>query len=347
MAALSRSLIVSLMVVMLSGLLGGLSRLIGLPVADFFLIYHGPILCSVVFPGLVGLERAVAIGHGWAWTPALSALLSLLGMVVVGRSTFPILMLTAVGLLAQQVFLWKRRPGLDGQIAAAAPMCLLLADWRWGAGDPAALCALGWSSFLVLVIAAERLELSFLYRSASYVMPGAALLTLVGLALQQHRVVGLGWLILSLWLSGRDLARRNAGRGGLVAYTARCVMLGYAWLAVSGLQLLLYGLPALSGPGFDRVLHGVFVGFVLSMVMAHGPIIFPALLKCSMAFSNWFYLPLVLLHSSLLVRCFGPWTSLGASGNLLAVLIFGLTMVSHSRSGGKPWLASTGDRCDL
>ncbi|MBT9585104.1 hypothetical protein IV102_17305 [bacterium] len=342
MTTLSRSLIMSLMVVMLSGLLGGLSRVIGLPVADFLRINHGPILCAVVFPGLIGLERAVAIGRGWAWVPTLSAFLSLLGMFVVGRAAFPILGMTAAGLLLQQMFLWKRRPGLDGQIAAVAPICLWLADWRWGGGDPAPLCALGWSSFLIMVIAAERLELSFLYRSASYVMPGATLLTLGGVALQQPRLVGLGWLALALWLSAHDLARRNAGRSGLVAYTARSVLLGYAWLATSGLQLLVYGLPCLSGSGFDRVLHGVFVGFALSMVMAHGPILFPALLKCSMVFSNGFYLPLVLLHSSLLMRCFGPWAKWGASGNMLAVFVFGLTMVAHSRSGGKPWLTPTG-----
>ena len=341
MTALSRILIVSLLPIMLSGLLGGLSRLIGLPVADFFRIYHGPILCAVVFPGLMGLERAVAIDRGWAWIPTLSALLSLLGMVMLGRSAFPILVMTAAGLLVQQVFLWRRRPGLDGQIAAVAPICLWLADWRWGVGDPAPLCALGWSSFLIMVIAAERLELSFLYRSASLVMPGAALLTLASVALQQPAGVGLGWLMFALWMLGRDLARRNAGRSGLVAYTARSVLLGYAWLAASGLQLLVFGLPALSGPAFDRVLHGVFVGFALSMVMAHGPIIFPALLKCSMAFSNWFYLPLLLLHSSLLIRFLGPSAKWGAAGNVLAVLIFGLTMVAHSRSGGKPWLAST------
>ena len=173
-----------------------------------------------------------------------------------------------------------------------------------------------------MVIAAERLELSFLYRSASLVMPGAALLILASVALQQPAGVGLGWLMFALWLLGRDLARRNAGRSGLVAYTARSVLLGYAWLAASGLQLLVFGLPALSGPAFDRVLHGVFVGFALSMVMAHGPIIFPALLKCSMAFSNWFYLPLLLLHSSLLIRFLGPSAKWGAAGNVLAVLIF-------------------------
>jgi hypothetical protein len=115
--------------------------------------------------------------------------------------------------------------------------------------------------------------------------------------------------------------------------------LGYAWLAASGLQLLVQGLPYLGGPGFDRILQGVFVGFALSMVMAHGPIIFPALLRCSMSFSQAFYVPLILLHSSLLVRCSGPqWIKLGASGNMLAVVLFGLVMVIHARSGSKPWL---------
>ncbi|MBS2039877.1 hypothetical protein JST97_33135 [bacterium] len=91
---------------------------------------------------------------------------------------------------------------------------------------------------------------------------------------------------------------------------------------MSGLQLATGGLPYLAGPASDRILHGVFIGFVLSMVLAHGPLIFPALCRLPIRFSHWFYLPLLLLHLSLLLRCF-VWREAGAAWTALAMCLYG------------------------
>lgn len=336
MTVVARLMIVGLLAALLAGLLGGLSRLLFLaPVADVLKLYHGPILCALVFPGLIGLERAVAIGARWAW---LAPILALLGLAVAFSQSLmvpEILMSVALLLLAQQLFLWRRSPGIDGEVGSLAALLLIVSNWTWIRGGDYFASAYGWASFLILLIAAERLELSFAARSRAIPARAFSLLLATGVVLSSIRLIGLGWLALALWLAHYDLARRNARRTGLPAFSARAVMLGYGWLAVSGFQLVFWGL---SGANFDRILHGVFVGFVLSMVMAHGPIIFPALLRFPMRFSNWLYLPLIALHVSLAVRVLGPLVS-GAMGNLLAVLLFALTAALHLGGSRRPWLA--------
>ena len=57
---------------------------------------------------------------------------------------------------------------------------------------------------------------------------------------------------------------------------------------------------------YDALLHAFFVGFVLSMVLAHAPIIFPALLNIKITpFHPIMYLWLCLLHFSLMIRVYG------------------------------------------
>ncbi len=337
---LLRLLVAGLALSMMAGLLGGWTRLgQPLPGLEFFRIHHGALLAGVLFPTLISLERSVAIARPWAWAVPVAGVVSLALMALGGASAVPGMVLLALGLGLQQFWI-ARRLHFDqgGLLALLAVLPLVLADVRWGQGLAAALCAPMWASFLVLLIASERLEFSF-HRGHSSALWVCLVVLLVGLLCLHWQLVGLAWLGLSLWLARRDLARLNAWRGGMAAYTARCVLLGYCWLAFSGVQLVLFGLPFTSGLHFDRVLHGVFVGFVLTMVVAHGPMVFPAILKTPIRFSGWFYLPLALLQGSLVVRCVGA-TALGATGNVLAMLVFGVTMASHYRPGHNPWLVS-------
>ncbi len=334
-----RLLVLGLGVAILLGLLGGLSRLIAAPLSlpEVFTRHHGALLGGVLFPALICLERAVALGGRWTWTAPATALLAIVMTGRVGSASYPVFMLLAGTLLVQQIVLWRRAPGIQTATALLAVGLLLLTDWRWGHGNPPEFCAPGWATFLILTIAAERIEFSFLGGRRSNSMVLAILTSGLGVVLQEWKILGLGWMCLALWLATHDIARLNYRRHGLGAYTARSVLAGYFWLAASALQLLAFGLPYSAGPHFDRVLHGVFVGFVLSMVIAHGPIILPAICKLPICFGPWFYLPLGLLHLSLVARCLG-WQSIGAEGNLLAMLLFGLTMAAHYRPGYNPWL---------
>lgn len=334
MTATARLTVPFIVIFLIAGLWGGLSRWVfELPVLPALRTYHGPLLGALVFPALIGIERAVAIGGYWAWSAPLVAISGIVGLLFFSKVIAPLVLLAALGLLLQQLVLWHRSPGVDGETSIASGVALIIADVAWLFGLGYTTSALGWACFLVLLICAERLELSFLGRSRAATARTAYVVMLGGLLGNSARVVGLSWLILALWLLRHDFARRNALRSGLHAYCARAILVGYAWLAFAGLNLCISGS---TSDNFDSVFHSIFVGFVLSMVMAHGPIIFPALLRCSMSFTRLFYLPLTLLHLSLILR-FAGWRQEGGAGNLVSFLLFILTIAYHGLGSSKPW----------
>jgi hypothetical protein len=134
------------------------------------------------------------------------------------------------------------------------------------------------------------------------------------------RVAGAGLVAIATWLASHDLARRTVRFGGVTRFIALCLLIGYAWLATAGLLWLASGAHA-AGPAYDAMLHAVFLGFVISMVFGHAPVIVPAVLR--------FYAHLALLHAGLVVRIVGGdvlgmegMRQLGGVLNVLALLLF-------------------------
>ena len=113
--------------------------------------------------------------------------------------------------------------------------------------------------------------------------------------------IGLSGAGISAWLIRHDLARSSLKRPGLARYTAACLLMGYFWLAISGLTGVLAP-GAVGGPMFDARLHTLFLGFVLSMVFGHALIIGPGVFRISFQFHIGFYAPLLLLHISVGLR---------------------------------------------
>jgi hypothetical protein len=84
--------------------------------------------------------------------------------------------------------------------------------------------------------------------------------------------------------------------------------------------------PAAAGPPYDAMLHALFLGFVFAMIFGHAPVIFPAVLHVSVPFRSTFYVHLVFLHLSLMLRMAGDlamWWPARQWGGLLN----GLTLV--------------------
>ena len=337
-----RALLALLGVALAATLLGGLARLWGFAFPTSLIAHHGLLMGGVLLPTLISLERAVALSNRWSGLVPLLGLLTAFSILTATGPSDVLLVTLGLGLLVQHLVLAWRRPGLDAHVSLLAVALLLIADGRWVLHHNAAECALSWACFLILLIGAERIELSFLGNSRAtglhLIVFGLGIAALAGNPQGQ----GLGWLLLAGRWSRHDLARRNAFRSGLAAYSARAVLAGYFWLALSGWQLTLAGLSSGGGMQFDRVTHGVFVGFVLSMILAHGPIVLPAVARCGMRFTKWFYIPLLLLHLSLLLRWLG-WTALGGAGNFSALALFGALLLAQSGSGRNPWLATRGE----
>ncbi|TDE36447.1 hypothetical protein [Actinomadura sp. 6K520] len=336
----------------LLGLVAGLWGALGLLGLDVpmprtaFAREHGALMALGFLGTLISLERAVALGRPWGYAaPALAglgAVTTALGLGLPGK-----LLLTAAGgwLIAIYIAVLGRRTGRDLAIQLSGAVAWYVGALLWLSGRPVAEIVPWLAAFLVLTIAGERLELArvaFLGRRASDGLLVAAALVGAGAAVSTGwpdagwRLTGLGMAALAGWLAVHDVARRTVRGTGLPRYAAACLLAGYAWLAVAGTIWLAAGRPA-SGGLNDAALHAVFLGFVMSMVFGHAPVILPAVLRVRLPYHPVLYAPLVLLHASLVVRVAGDLggsAALRTAGGVLgevSLLLFGGCAVAASR----------------
>jgi hypothetical protein len=325
---------------LLLALAGGLARLgwSAVPAPAAAIALHGPLMIVGFLGTLIGVERAVGARARWAFAAPLGTGVGALGAAASGGAAGARLVAVAgaLALLAVLTLGWRgpRTPGSGLQALGAAAFAVGTALWAAGAPVPDALP--WWSAFLVLVIAGERLELSRVLapsrRARAALSALAALLLLAALAAgfapdPAARASGLAELAIAAWLARFDLARRSIRRPGLARFMAIALLSGQAWLGAAGLLGLAFGAVA-AGPGYDAVLHALFLGFVFSMIFAHAPVIFPAVLGLPVAFHRSRYAHLALLHAGLLLRVAGdlaasePARRWGGLLNALAILLF-------------------------
>lgn len=325
------------------GVFAGLARMgwkVPLSSAQLMLL-HGPLMVSCFLGTVIGLERAVALGRRWAY---LGPLLTGLGGVAI-LTGFPVTVGAALVTLGSivlvtgtvTIMLRQRELFMVTMVLGAASWLAGNVLWLAGAAVPGVVAL--WINFLVLTIAGERLELTrFLPPSVNakrvFVVILALLLagSVFSTTAAGSMIYGAGLLGLALWLLRQDIARRTIREQGLTRFTAACLLSGYAWLTVGSFTLLAAG--NLSGGLYDSVLHAILLGFVFSMVFGHAPIIFPSVMRVKMPFHWTFYVPLMVLHASLLVRLAGDVLAapglhnLGGLLNAAALALFILSTIS-------------------
>ncbi len=330
---------------LLAGLAAGLARMgwpVG-PLAVSWAPHHGPLMSSAFLGTLIALERAVAAGRRTAFSaPALAALgaLALLaGFPVVAGG---LMAAGALALLGVYGVALARRFELPPLVMAAGALAWLGGDLLWLTGRPIPQAVLWWLGFLVLTITGERLELGRIVHRGRWMQPlFLVLVLLLGAALAATaagwstapRLYGLALTGLALWLGRFDVARRTIRLPGQPRYMAACMLAGYLWLALAGLLLTAGGLGG-SGPHYDAAIHAIALGFVFSMIFAHALVILPAVTGVLVPFSRLLYLPLALLHLSLLHRLgadlvpglpAATWPA-GGVANTVAILLFFLIL---------------------
>lgn len=349
---------------LLAGMWAGLLRLgTGWPVLHPALpMSHGPLMVGGFLGTLICLERAVAFGGRAALLPpAATAAGALMVVFRAGGWAGPLLMaMGSAGLAVVMVALWNRHRTAYGAVLVAGAISWLGGNLLWLSGRSVPSVVLWWMGFVVLTIAGERLELSRLLRLSTFVqrlfVACAALLALgllvsvVDLALGT-RIAGAGMLAFALWLLRYDIAWRRLRAGGQARFVAICLLSGYVWLAVSGLLAMRYG-GVMAGPSYDAMLHALFVGFAFSMIFGHAPIVFPAILHIPLAHRPRFYVHLLLLHITLLLRVAGdlalvwPLRTWGGVLNVVVILLFvanTLTAVLQSRHSERSPLRQAAD----
>ncbi|NVO16171.1 MAG: hypothetical protein HXX10_19225 [Rhodoplanes sp.] len=297
---------------MLCGLWGGLWRLgfdlpHGASVADL----HGALLICGLFGTVISLERAVALGRDWAFgAPALAGLGTVLLLagapVVAGASAYA---LAAAALAGVTLVVTVRQPAIFTGTLLAGALAWLAGTVLWLTGRSIPEVSGWWLGFLVLTIAGERLELGRLMAaktgSEALFLLGVALLAAgaqTGLMVETGSTLyGLALLVLTAWLVRHDVVRHTIRQTGQTRFMAACMMAGYVWLGAAGVLLIALP-PATTAFGYDAALHAVLIGFVLSMVFGHALIILPAVARLRIAYRPALYVPLAVLHLSVLLR---------------------------------------------
>jgi len=355
------SVAIALVGMLVCAVLGGLLRAGSLPPLPYGsqLIgqsagLHAVLMLPVFLGSVIAIERAVAVRLRWAYlAPVCCVAQGLLLLATDGQQAFP--WITALGGAASLCFVAVSALLLARQPATHA-MLMLLAALAWLGGNVVQasqrdvnVALLWWFAFVVLTITAERLEMSRLLPRHPVSRPfllSALLCLLAALvtALVDLRIglllFGIALLTLAGWLCCFDVARRTVRSRGLSRYMAVCLLSGYGWLTVSGLGWIGLGLewgvhPDAGLPLRDVALHVLGLGFIWSMVMAHAPVILPAVARVKVLYGPWFYGPLMVMHASLLLRCGGGWwhadlLASGASLNAIAIASFALTMLASA-----------------
>lgn len=273
---------------------------------------HGSVLVLAFVGTVVALERAVALRRRWALAaPALlgaGGVAALLPVAPAGAGPALSVAGTA-GLVATYVALWRRQASDALAVQALGAVAALGAALLWRAGAPTASVVPWFAAFVVLTVAGERIELARLAISEEQarVAAGLALAVLGAVTAAAmwpgpgHVLLGAALLALTGWLLRHDVARRTATGTGLPRFVAWSLLAGYGWLAVGGALWLVRG-AITGGPAYDAVVHAVFLGFTLTMIMAHAPVVLPAVLRVPLPYHPALWGPAALLHASLALR---------------------------------------------
>jgi len=334
------------MLCLLAGVFAGLARLaVDVPeIASAQAGWHAALMVCAFFGTVISLERAVALARRWAYlAPAGAGAggLALLFGLPLSAAQAMFVAASAI-LLLGSVKVMQRQLALFTATLCVGALCWFLGNLAWLADGAIQAAVPWWLAFLVITIAGERLELTRFLPARAAAAPlfvlavGVVVAGAVTSFWRPHgglMIFSAGLLALAMWLLRYDIARHNARQKGLTRYIALCLLSGYVWLSFAAVIGLSGGL-ALSHPWRDAGLHAIALGFVFAMVFGHAPIIFPAISRVRIPYRPVFYLPLLMLHISLVVRVLGGGSDgaglrpLGGILNALAILLFVVTMAA-------------------
>jgi hypothetical protein len=323
------------------GVAAGLARLgFRVPTAAASLAaLHGPLMICAFFGVVICLERAVAIGRLWAYLGPAFAGAGCIAIIAHEVLLASLLFVAAsTVLLAGSLAIFRRQRALFTATMALGALCWVVGNVAWGVGANVHDSVAWWLGFLILTIAGERLELSrFLMPSPVAQRAFVAIIIVIcaGLAGASFpwgaAVFAAGMLALAAWLGRQDIARRTVRGVGLTRFIAVCLLGGYLWLAAGAIVVLVAGGFAPGTRAYDAALHMWTLGFVFAMVFGHAPIIFPAVLRVAVPYHAMFYVPLALLHLSVLVRVVGDAIGIFGwirTGGLLGAIALAAFIVS-------------------
>ncbi len=290
------------------GVLAGFGRLgMSFPLS-YAVVNHGAVMVGGFLGTLVSLEKVIPLKkRALLIIPATSGLAILPfvnGMFLTGAS---LLLAASTGLTIVYMVYASRQHALYLYVMLGGAVCWAVGNsvLLYGRFFPAAFP--WWMGFLLFTIVGERLELSKFLPVSNTIRAFLLvflILVVAGLIIPFHRygtyVAGVGMSGAAVWLMRFDMVGLSLRKSGLTRFIGYALMCGYCALMLEGVFLL--ALPDVPF-AYDIIVHTFFLGFVFSMIFAHGPIILPGVLGLAVKpYHPFFYVPLVLLEASVLVR---------------------------------------------
>lgn len=302
---------------LVAGLSAGMARLGQFEPAASLADRHAVFVLCGFFGTLICLERAVATG--WLAALAIPAASAAAGALLwfdplAAGLLFVLAGIGLAGLTVQAALVIRSLFAIVLVVGAVLwPMGTL---WWLVEGETTAAGYI-WLGFLILTITAERIELSRLRAPspASQAALAAILFVFCLSLLGGEPLAGSSWLLalslfaLAVWLLANDIALITVQGRGLARFSAIALLGGYGWMIVAAAGLLLLP-PSVSSAGHDLYVHAIGLGFVLSMVFAHAPIILPSVTGVDVRYSAPLYIPLLLLHVATALRAASDLTSI-------------------------------------
>lgn len=313
--------------------------------------HHGALIVGSFLGTLITIERAVTLPRPWLIAPLINGLS--LPLVLHGHEQAAMVALLLGGLGLSIIYVkvsfknndWYIYLLLTGALMYVAGTVMLIKTQFYATVFP------WWMAFFLFTIVGERMELTryLPVKPWQKVLLVISLVAFIAGSLLPYHTYGTYVMAAALagtgvWLMRFDMARKAIKRKGIHRYSATNLLLGYAWLLITG-AIMTYGSLGLL---YDAVLHSFFIGFVMSMIFAHAPIILPGILKFTFQpFHPVLWIWAVLLHTSLVARMAGDIMNLpivrqwsGLVNGLVIVGFFGTMVVLTVREVRKAGISA-------
>jgi|GEM_PF-192474 len=285
---------------------------------------HGILMVYGFLATAIALERAIGMQAGnaparWAYLSPVAGGLGTVLMITQAAGGLPAsrAMPGFAWALSMLVFCviyvaaWRRQPSRTILVQLLAAVAGLGGIVLWVAGFEVATIVPWWATLLVLTIIGERMELARVAfaarRTETRILAEAvAMFALLPVAtawpVVGYPLLGLALGTLMVDTLVHDVARRLVrSPNRLTRFMAASMLAGYGWALVAALVWVAAG-PVFSGYWYDIVIHALTIGYALSMVVAHAPVIVPAIVKRQVPYHPVMWVVAGLLQAGLLVR---------------------------------------------
>lgn len=308
-------------------------------------LHHGGIMVGGFLSTLIAIEKIIPLKKKWLLViPALSSstvILFYLGHVDIA---IPMLIASSAGLAVVYGIYLRQSVDVPMVLMLISALCLLTGNIVLLSKNLYPLAFPWWMGFLLFTIVSERLDLTkFLpvnknqKRLLLYCLGFFVLGILTPFHGSGSYISGAALVMTGTWLLRFDVIRINLRKTGLTKFTGVALLSGYCFLMFSG--VLMISLPSSVAFGYDAVVHTFFLGFVFTMIFAHGPVILPGVLGLMVKpYHVFLYIPLILLIASVLIRVMAdlnliPLSMQLVSGYLtaIAILLYFITLILSTR----------------